>query len=120
MYNDKLQKSRRRELREAQTEAEGILWEAIRGRKFHNLKFRRQYSVGPYILDFFCPDKRLAIELDGEQHKEAVEYDKERDEYLGDKDIQVLRFWNYKVVDELPKVLSIVAENARLRNTRSF
>jgi len=79
MYNDQLQKNRRQELRKNQTEAEDILWQNIRNRKINSLKFYRQYGIGPYILDFFCAEVRLAIELDGEQHKDAVEYDQERE-----------------------------------------
>ena len=105
MYNDKLQKLRRRELRKNQTEAEKILWQRIRGRKLNNLKFHRQYSAGPYILDFFCPEIRLAIELDGEQHKNAQEYDKEREAFLKDKDIRIIRFWNGEVLDDAEKVI---------------
>lgn len=113
MYNDKLQKLRRRELRKNQTEAESILWQKIRGRKLNNLKFHRQYSAGPYILDFFCPEIRLAIELDGDQHKDAVEYDKERESFLRDKNIRTIRFWNREVIKNLENVLRIIKENAK-------
>lgn len=113
MYNDQIQELRRRELRKNQTEAEEILWEKLRDRRMGNLKFRRQYSAGPYILDFFCPEIRLGIELDGEQHKEAMEYDKERDLYLKDKNIKILRFWNKEVVNNLPQVLRKIAEDVR-------
>ena len=81
MYNDQIQKLRRRELRKNQTEAEKLLWNKIRNRQLNNFKFYRQYSAGPYILDFFCPEIRLAIELDGEEHKDRREYDKERENF---------------------------------------
>jgi very-short-patch-repair endonuclease len=105
VYNDQIQKFRRRELRKNQTKAEKILWYAIRGRQVNSLKFIRQYSVGPYILDFFCPKVRLAIELDGEWHKNAREYDKERESFLQDEDIRVIRFWNSEVERSLLKVI---------------
>lgn len=108
MYNDQLQKDRRRELRKNQTEAENILWQEIRGRKINNLKFHRQYSIGPYILDFFCPKIRLAIELDGNQHKDAVVYDKERENFMKDKDITTIRFWNDEVLNNLENVIKII------------
>lgn len=111
MYNDQLQKSRRQELRKNQTKAEEILWQKIRNRQINNLKFTRQYSVGPYILDFFCPQIRFAIELDGEQHKEAVEYDQERGFFLKDKDVRTIRFWNNEVIDDIENVLKIIKEN---------
>ena len=113
MYNDQLQKDRRRELRKNQTEAEKIFWQEIRNRKVNNLKFYRQYSIGPYILDFFCPQIRLAIELDGKQHKDAREYDMEREFFLKSKDIRTIRFWNEKILKDIKNVLKIVAENAK-------
>lgn len=100
-------------MRKNQTEAESILWQKIRGRKLNNLKFHRQYSAGPYILDFFCPEIRLAIELDGDQHKDAVEYDKERESFLRDKNIRTIRFWNREVIKNLENVLRIIKENAK-------
>lgn len=115
MYNDQSQKDRRRELRKNQTPAENALWQRLRGRKLNGLKFYRQYSIGPYILDFFCPQMRLAIELDGEQHKDSKEYDKERDVLLRKADIQTIRFWNGEVMSEMEKVLekirSIIANH---------
>src|SRR3989344_7360502 len=114
MYNDKILKDRRRELRQDNTKSEDLLWQKIRNRKLSGLKFRRQYSTGSYILDFFCPEIRLAIELDGEQHKDAVEYDKERELFLKDKDIHTIRFWNNEVVEDIARVLKIVEESGRL------
>ena len=114
MYNDQLQKERRRELRKNQTEAEKALWKKLRGRKLNNLKFHRQYSVGPYILDFFCSQIRLAIELDGEQHKDAREYDEERETFLKKADIKTIRFWNGEVINEMEKVLKIIYNEIKL------
>jgi len=114
MYNDQIQRSRRQELRTNLTDAEYILWQKLRNRQLNNLKFHRQYGAGPYILDFFCPEIRLAIELDGEQHKDAVEYDKERELFLKDKDIHTIRFWNNEVVEDIARVLKIVEESGRL------
>lgn len=112
-YNNQIQKDRRRELRKNQTEAENILWQKIRGRKMNNLKFHRQYSVGPYILDFFCPQIRLNIELDGEQHKDAREYDRERELFLKDKDITIIRFWNSEVLDKIENVCKIINNSSQ-------
>ncbi len=70
-----------------------------------NFKFSRQYSVGPYILDFYCVKKRIAVELDGSQHLDNQDYDKERDDYLLLNDIKVLRFWNREISDNMSKVL---------------
>jgi very-short-patch-repair endonuclease len=114
MYNDKLQKTRRQELRSTQTQAEDILWQRLRNRQINNLKFYRQYGVGPYILDFFCPVARMAIELDGEQHKDSVEYDKEREEFLKDKDIKTIRFWNDEIITDINRTLDLISKSAKL------
>ncbi|HNW71922.1 MAG TPA: endonuclease domain-containing protein [Candidatus Paceibacterota bacterium] len=75
--------SRRRELRRKQTKQEGLLWKSIRNRNL-GVKFRRQYSIGGYILDFYCPEIKLVIEIDGSGHnaREEILYDKQRTEYL--------------------------------------
>lgn len=85
----------------------------LRNRQINNLKFYRQYSVGPYILDFFCPQIRLAIELDGEQHKNKIEYDKERENFLKDKDIITIRFWNDEVFKNVEKVCKIINNSSQ-------
>jgi len=74
---------KRRQLRIKQTPHEGYLWSKLRNRQLDGYRFIRQYSCGPYILDFFCPIKRLAIELDGAQHTEdeILVYDKQRTDY---------------------------------------
>lgn len=105
LYNNQNQKQRRQELRKNQTEAEKILWGRIRNRQINSLKFYRQYGIGPYILDFFCPQIRLNVELDGGQHRDRREYDKEREDFLKDKDIATIRFWNSEVLENVEKVL---------------
>jgi very-short-patch-repair endonuclease len=87
-------KKLRRELRNRPTDGEHLLWYQLRGAKLDGRKFRRQHSVGPYILDFYCPEERLAIELDGNVHDEPAQqaHDKRRTEYLNENRITVLRF----------------------------
>lgn len=72
------------------------------------MKFFRQYSVGPYILDFYCPVKKLAVELDGGQHNQAenMDYDAARSEYLNAHGIVVLRSWNHDVLLNVQSVLT--------------
>jgi len=72
--------------------------------------FRRQFSIGNYVLDFYCPQKRLAIELDGSQHNdpENQKNDKYRTSIIQDFDITVLRFWNFQVFDDMQNVLDII------------
>ncbi len=76
------------------------------------MKFFRQYSIGPYILDFYSPGLKLAVELDGGQHNlpEGREYDAARSEYLQAHGIEVLRFWNNDVLLDVQSVLSKVEE----------
>lgn len=94
---------RRRELRQALTPAEAVLWRLLKGRQLEGLKFRRQHSVGPYILDFYCPALKLAIELDGASYACREEYDGQRTSYLSEKaGITVLHFEN-RVVFENPE-----------------
>jgi very-short-patch-repair endonuclease len=103
-YNNPKLKFRRKELRHNETKEEKLLWVSLRRKKL-GFKFTRQYSVGPYILDFYCVEKRIAIELDGSQHLSNKDYDKERDNYLLMNDIKVLRFWNREISVNIDKVL---------------
>ena len=105
-YNHKKLKDRRKELRKDATPVEILLWEKLR-RKQLGFKFFRQYSVGMYILDFYCPIRRIAIELDGGHHAEAENkiYDQERTQFLKNLDIEVLRFWNTEVFEDIEKVV---------------
>ena len=75
---------------------------------FYGMKFFRQYSIGPYILGFYCPTMKLAVELDGGQHNqfENKEYDTTRSEYLKTKGIEVVRFWDDEVLPDVQSVLS--------------
>jgi very-short-patch-repair endonuclease len=105
--NDPQLKERRRELRRNQTDAETVFWARVRNKQFFGLKFFRQYSFGPYILDFYCPAKKIAIELDGGQHNldENKGYDTERTAYLNAHGVEVVRFWNNDVLSALDEVL---------------
>jgi very-short-patch-repair endonuclease len=109
--NDPTLKQRRRELRRNQTEAEKTLGVHLRNKQFYGLKFFRQYSIGPYILDFYCPTMKLAVELDGGQHNlcESKEYDAVRSEYLKAQGVEVMRFWNHEVLLDIESVLSELA-----------
>jgi very-short-patch-repair endonuclease len=110
--NERILKDRRRKLRAASTDAERLLWQRIRGRQLDKLKFFRQFSVGPYILDFYCPEKKIAIELDGSQHasEQGMAYDQERTVYLNTKDIKVMRFWNNEVLTNMEGVIERILE----------
>jgi very-short-patch-repair endonuclease len=96
---------RRRELRAHQTDAERVLWQLLRSRQLGGFKFRRQHSIGPYILDFYCPSARVAVELDGSQHLERQAYDGRRTEYLASEGIAVVRFANGDVLSNAEAVV---------------
>ena len=106
-------KTFRRKLRNNSTAAEAKLWSALKGKQLEGRKFRRQFSVANYILDFYCPAENLAIELDGQGHFEAsqVEYDYERDQFLIHCGIKVLRFENKWVWNNLEGLLEEVKSN---------
>jgi very-short-patch-repair endonuclease len=83
-------------LRKNSTQAESKLWRLLRGRKFSSYKFRRQHRIGEYVLDFFCPEARYNIELDGSGHGFPAQRaeDEKRDAFLMERNIKVRRFWN--------------------------
>jgi very-short-patch-repair endonuclease len=87
-----------RKLRQKPTKEEKQLWQALRGRQFAGFKFRRQHITFGHILDFYCADAKLAIELDGFQHgsPEETQNDKLRSKRLAELGIEVLRFWNHQ------------------------
>ena len=118
LRNDPTLKQRRQELRLNQTEAEKTLWVHLRNGKLCGMKFFRQYSVGPYILDFYCPAMKLAIEVDGGQHNqcESREYDGVRSEYLKAQGIYVMRFWNHEVLIDINSILNRIAERINQDN----
>src|SRR5450759_2413661 len=94
-----------RKLRQEQPDAESLMWALLRDRRLGGAKFRRQHPFQPYVLDFFCHEANLAIELDGGQHAEAQAHDEKRSAFLKSKGIDVLRFWNNEVLAETEAVL---------------
>ncbi len=99
--------SLRKSLRNHATNAERLLWRYLRQRQFHGFKFRRQEGIGRYIVDFYCPAKRLAIEIDGDNHDapEQKDYDHERTRFLRSCYIRVVRFRNNEVMRNIRGVL---------------
>jgi very-short-patch-repair endonuclease len=96
-----------REFRKHPTFSEKILWNSLRNRRMAGVKFRRQHPVGQFVLDFFCREKSVAIEIDGRIHEriDKSEHDMERTKYLALRGITLLRFSNDQVLDNLPLVL---------------
>ncbi len=103
----------RKKLRNSLTPAEAKLWTLLKNSQLENKKFRRQHSVGPYVLDFYCPSEKLCIELDGEGHYNGAsfEYDSARTEYLNSLNIKVIRFENKDVFENTEGVLEEIKRN---------
>ena len=111
IHNIKSLLSRRKELRNKSASEEILLWLRLKNSQL-GFKFRRQHSIGGYITDFYCPEKKLVIEIDGPQHskKENEEYDKIRSDYFAGLNIKVLRFTNLKVSTETERVVRKIKE----------
>ena len=105
LHNISALKQRRRELRQNLTTAEALLWKNLQRSRLDGNKFRRQDSVGKYVLDFYCPECRLAVELDGEAHFSSIraEYDVEREEFIQSLNIRTVRFENRLVFEKSGK-----------------
>ncbi|MBC7391185.1 MAG: endonuclease domain-containing protein [Opitutaceae bacterium] len=109
-------KDKRLQLRKTLTPAEAKLWTLLKNNQLEGRKFRRQHSVGNYIIDFYCPSEKLAIELDGAGHftEEGMAYDEERTEVLNSIGIKVIRFENETVFKFLDHVLEEIKRNFKI------
>ena len=107
-----------RELRNAPTDPERLLWRHLKSRQIDGCKFRRQHPYGDYILDFVCLERQLVVELDGSQHFDAAAYDEKRSRFLQSAGFAILRFWNNEVFNELDGVLEVIRRElvARVEN----
>ena len=99
-----------RKLRFDQTEAEKMMWSKVRDRRLMGLKFRRQVPIEGYVVDFMCVERGLIVELDGGQHADMVEKDKERTDVLESKGFLVKRYWNNDVLTNMDGVLIDLSE----------
>jgi very-short-patch-repair endonuclease len=107
---------RSRAMRREPTAAERALWLRLRNRAILGCKFRRQFAVGDYIVDFCCVERQLVIELDGEQHAmQAKRYDEKRTADLRTFGFQVVRFWNEEVLKNLDGVVEEIARRLEER-----
>ncbi|MFA5021835.1 MAG: endonuclease domain-containing protein [Patescibacteria group bacterium] len=117
IFNCLKQKAKRKYLRNNSTPAEQVLWRHLQGKQLGGYKFRRQYSVGKYIVDFYCPKFKLAIEIDGDSHFDAraLQYDKKRQEYIESFELKFLRFTNADVYKNIygvvTKILNQIEDN---------
>ena len=115
VFNTNSGKQTRRMLRKSMPEAEVILWSKLRRKQMGGYKFRRQYGVGRYSIDFYCPELELAIEVDGDSHfaDGAAEKDKERENFIIQFGIRFLRFSNTDIRENLDGVLFQIEEDMR-------
>jgi len=102
-----------RSLRKRQTSAERSMWTILRDRRLRDLKFRRQFPIGPFIADFCCWEIRLVIELDGEVHAEQTERDRERDAFIRGSGFTVMRFPNDRMFEDVAGVIEEILAFAR-------
>jgi len=109
-YNKQSMRDIRRELRQNQTNAEEMLWCHLRNRQLLNVKFRRQYSIDRYVVDFYAPEFKLVIELDGPIHQriDQQDYDRERESHLELFGITILHFNNEELIEDTDKVLGTI------------
>ena len=109
-FNRTNEKVKRRLLRNNMPKAEAVVWSKLKGRQMLGYKFRRQYSVNRYFIDFYCPELKLAVEIDGDSHfqEESRDDDKLRQAFIESFDIQFVRFTNEDVYKNLEGVLETV------------
>jgi very-short-patch-repair endonuclease len=105
--NSKMSITRARELRKESTRPAQMLWQQLRNHRLNGLKFRRQHPIDDFIVDFYCAEKKLIIEVDGEVHleKEMIEYDQDRTEILEGLGLKVIRFKNSEVLENIEMIL---------------
>jgi very-short-patch-repair endonuclease len=101
-------------LRNSATDAEKRLWSKLQSSQLEGVKFRRQEPIKEYIVDFVSLQKKLIIELDGGQHAEAIENDRQRDDCLAGLGFKVLRFWNNEVFENLGGVLEVIRQHCKV------
>jgi very-short-patch-repair endonuclease len=116
IFNVSEHKARRRALRNEMTEAESKLWSRIRGRQVLGYKFRRQYGIGSYIVDFFCTELKLALEVDGDSHfyPAAQDHDARRAAFIESLGIRILRFTNeYVTIQSLQVKITLQSTDSQ-------
>ena len=119
LFNKYAQTIRRMDLRLAATSAEKCLWFYLREKQL-GYKFRRQHGIGAFILDFYCSEKMLGIEIDGPSHliAEAAEKDKARTELIASHQIKIIRFTNEEIYKNIQTVISTIIKELETRPIR--
>jgi len=117
LYNQKHQTNLRKKLRNNQTSSEKLLWNQLRRRQVNGHRFRRQYSFGKFIVDFFCPELKIAIEVDGANHffdDRSTDYDLKKQKYINSLGVKVLRFTTTDIYNNIDNVLDVIYETTFL------
>ena len=120
LFNRPSEKEKRRILRNNMPKAEVMLWKKLKGKQVNGHRFRRQYSIGRYIVDFFCPELKLAVEIDGDSHfmdEASKESDRKRQVFIEKQGISFLRFTNIEVYRELEGVLMTIENFGKKKAT---
>ncbi|MEI6233755.1 MAG: DUF559 domain-containing protein [Planctomycetota bacterium] len=97
-----------RALRKSMTPTEKILWARLRGKRYAGLKFKRQQFIGRYIVDFYCAEALVAVELDGDSHVGRERYDTQRDAWLKSEGLRIVRVWDNEIYTNLEGVLELI------------
>ena len=110
IFNKKSQTIKRRILRNNMTRPELLLWTKLKNKQMDGYRLRRQFSIGRYVADFYCPELKLVIEIDGPNHntKENIEYDRERDLFMHSLDINIIRISNSQILDNIDEAIVII------------
>jgi very-short-patch-repair endonuclease len=120
IFNREDEKNKRRELRRSMPDAEVMLWSRLKGRQLLGCKFRRQYSVGSFVLDFCSAEIKLGIELDGDSHFQSGvrEYDQKRQQFIESFGIKIIRILNTEIYQNLDGVLEMIGREVVMRRER--
>ncbi len=112
LNNKKYLKQKRRDLRNNLTSAEASLWKLLKNKQIDGYRFRRQFSIDNFIVDFYCPKKKVAIELDGAHHytTAGLESDIKRDHHLNSLGVKVLRFENREVFEATDALINTIKQ----------
>jgi len=115
LFNQVKEKAKRRTLRNNSPKAEIILWQKLRRKNIEGIRFRRQVSIGKYVVDFYCPKRKLVIEIDGESHftEIAKQYDVARKKYFEGLGLHEIRFLNSDIYSSLPGVLEEILQKIK-------
>ena len=114
LYNIKNLKEKRKELRSNSTSAEAVLWKMLKGKQIEGKRWRRQFSIGNFILDFYCPEIKLCIELDGSEHYTVSGQfnDERREEFLKSQGITIIRFENKEIWYSTEQVIETIRKHS--------